>query len=281
MKVGIIPCAGEAKRLAPYPSPKELFPIGFQWFPNNLPRTAEIEKRPKVIAQYLIEKMVKGGAERIYLIINDDKMDILKYFGDGHRFGTEIIYLCQEEPKGMPQALDLVTPFLSQNDIVYFGMADTIFEPVTAYDILGEYIEESGADVVLGCFEAGEKWYKLGMVRMEGLEETAVAGEYANVTGKIIEIVDKPKKKPDTDWAWGIACWRGSYSGFIRDYIKQYEGRYTEHRREIPLGHTFSMAIDKGLSVKALCYEGAPYFDIGTGEELRQAQRYFLENSLT
>ena len=80
--VGIIPAAGKGTRLSPYPCPKELFPIGYQDFEIN----GVVQKRPKVISQYLVENIINAGAKRLFIVLGDDKEDIMKYYGDGKSF---------------------------------------------------------------------------------------------------------------------------------------------------------------------------------------------------
>lgn len=80
-------------RLFPYPCPKELFPIGYQ----DIRIGKQKEDRPKVISQYLVENLVAAGTERIFVILGEGKSDIMRYYGDGKRFGTNIVYLYQEE----------------------------------------------------------------------------------------------------------------------------------------------------------------------------------------
>ena len=68
--VGIVPAAGKGSRLAPFPCPKELFPVGYQDFEVN----GVHQKRPKVVSQYLIENIIDAGAGRILFIVGDGKI---------------------------------------------------------------------------------------------------------------------------------------------------------------------------------------------------------------
>ena len=84
--VGLIPSAGRGSRLAPLPTPKELYPVGYQ----EIDIDGVIEKRPKVISQYLVENLREAGVERIYIILGEGKSAIMEYYGNGSRFGVEI-----------------------------------------------------------------------------------------------------------------------------------------------------------------------------------------------
>jgi glucose-1-phosphate thymidylyltransferase len=70
--VGLIPAAGQGTRLAPFPCPKELFPIGYQDYSVK----GKIERRPKVISQYLFEELVMAGAGKVFIILGEGKQDI-------------------------------------------------------------------------------------------------------------------------------------------------------------------------------------------------------------
>ena len=132
--VGIIPAAGKGTRLSPFPCPKELFPIGYQDYPVN----GALQKRPKVISQYLIENIINAGAERIIFILGEDKHDIMRYYGDGSRFGVDIAYLFQEKLLGMPYAMNLAKNWVNHDD-VFFGMPDTKKDGVTAVVVMWDH----------------------------------------------------------------------------------------------------------------------------------------------
>ena len=92
----------------------------------------------KVVSQYLLENLVSAGADRIFIILGDGKSDIMRYYGDGQRFGTNITYLYQENLNGMPSAIDLARYWL-KDDTVLFGMPDTIIEPRNSFEMLLDY----------------------------------------------------------------------------------------------------------------------------------------------
>jgi hypothetical protein len=60
--IGLIPAAGEAKRIAPLPCSKEIYPVGFE-----IDKESKVQK-PKSVCQYLIEKMKYGGVSKIYIL---------------------------------------------------------------------------------------------------------------------------------------------------------------------------------------------------------------------
>ncbi len=249
--VGMIPAAGKGNRLAPFPCPKELFPIGYQDYMVS----GNLQKRPKVISQYLIENIIAGGAKRLFLILGEGKYDIMKYYSDGSRFGVDIAYLFQEQLFGMPYAINLAKNWISK-DTVIFGMPDTIIEPKNTFKRLLEFHQTNECELTLGLFPTNNP-SKFGMVETDGKN---------NVT----YIVDKPKETK-LKYMWGCACWSPAFTELINDYIitNPYAGK------EIVLGDIFHYAIKSKMVVKSLKFDDGRYFDIGTSDELDSALRKF------
>lgn len=249
---GLIPAGGKGSRLAPFPCPKELFPIGYQDYEVN----GKIQRRPKVVSQYLIENILQAGAQRLAIIVSEGKGDIMKYYGDGHRFGTTITYLYQEEPKGMPEALILADGWIDEADTIIFGMPDTIIEPRDAFQQLLGFHQKEDADLTLGLFHT-DLPQKFGMVAID---------EHNNV----VYTVDKPQDT-DLQLMWGCACWNTTFNDLIKEHI-----RANQHNaKENVLGDVFNEALKRKLRVKGLEIKNGKYIDIGTSDELDAALKKF------
>lgn len=249
--VGVVPAAGKGTRLYPFPCPKELFPIGYQ----NILVENVLQKRPKVISQYLIENIINAGAKRILFILGEDKQDIMKYYNDGSRFGVDVAYLYQEKLFGMPFALNQAKNWIDDN-LVLFGMPDTIIEPKNSFCKLLENHQFYSADLTLGLFPTNNP-SKFGMVDFDN-------------DNNIKLIIDKPKESK-LKYMWGCACWSSSFSKFLDQYLEknQYDGT------EIVLGDVFQNAITEKLNVKAVKFDDGKYIDIGTVNELDAALKKF------
>lgn len=249
--VGIIPAAGKGSRLTPFPCPKELFPIGYQDFMV----AGSMQKRPKVISQYLIENIIDAGAKRLFIILGEEKYDIMKYYSDGSRFGVDVAYLFQEKLFGMPYAINLAKNWISRDSVI-FGMPDTIIEPKDVFKRLLDFHQRHESDLTLGLFPTNNP-SKFGMVEMDDQD---------NVT----YIVDKPKET-DLKYMWGCACWSPAFTELIDEYIisNPYSGK------ELVLGDIFHRAIELKMTVKSLRFDDGQYIDIGTTDELDSALRKF------
>src|SRR4051812_50213711 len=75
---GIVPAAGQGSRMQPLAFSKELLPVG-SWAEGD-------RERPRAVSEYLVERLVLGGATRICFVISPGKSDILEYYGGGGVF---------------------------------------------------------------------------------------------------------------------------------------------------------------------------------------------------
>src|SRR5687768_585575 len=100
---GIIPAAGAGSRIQPLAFSKELLPVG-----------SRIEKgteRPRAVSEYLVERMLIAGADKLCFVISPGKSDILEYYGGG--IGPAAIsYVVQPRPAGLCDALFRAIPFI-------------------------------------------------------------------------------------------------------------------------------------------------------------------------
>jgi glucose-1-phosphate thymidylyltransferase len=251
--LGLIPAGGKGSRLAPYPGPKELFPIGWQPFAVN----GEVRRRPKVISQYVVESMVLAGVPQILMIVGEQKYDLLRYYGCGERFGTQIGYLFQERPESMLHAIDLAYSWARGGRVV-FGMPDTIIYPPDAFCRLLAQHRERAADLSLGLF-ATERPEKFGMVEVDA-------------DGRVISHVDKPRQTSLT-LMWGCAVWESSFTQLLHEVRLQGKAQGSE----MVFGDAIDAALARGMRVAGCHFADGFYVDIGTYDELIEADAKIRE----
>ena len=258
--IGLIPAAGQARRVEPLPCSKELYPVGF--YPMN----GEDGLRPKVVSHYLLEKMKLAGIERAFIVLRNGKWDIPAYWGDGELIGMHLGYLLMRVPFGPPYTLDQAYPFLDEA-LVAFGFPDILFQPDDVFIQLLASQAVTRADVVLGLFTAHDS-QQMDMVDIDE-------------TGKLRGIFLKPNRSL-LHYAWICAIWTPKFTEFMHEYLanvlKEALGNVTERpQQELTVGNVFQAAIEHGLRVYGVQFPNGKYLDIGTPHGLVRAMRTLNE----
>lgn len=120
---GIVPAAGSGTRIQPLAFSKELLPVGS--------RFDGATERPRAVSEYLIERMLKAGADKICFVISPWKSDILQYYG-GTIGRAAIAYVVQPQPAGLCDAIFCALPLIRPDETVLVGLPDTIWLPEDA-----------------------------------------------------------------------------------------------------------------------------------------------------
>jgi glucose-1-phosphate thymidylyltransferase len=126
---GIVPAAGSGTRIQPLAFSKELLPVGSR-------REDGIE-RPRAVSEYLLERMIRAGADRICFVISPTKSDILRYYGSSYG-PAHVVYGVQPEPRGLCDAIFQAAPLVAPADVVLIGLPDTIWFPEDGFLALPE-----------------------------------------------------------------------------------------------------------------------------------------------
>ena len=124
---GIIPAAGRGTRIQPLAFSKELLPVGS--------RMDNGTERPCAVSEYLVERMILGGVDKLCFVISPEKSDILTYFGA--EYGTaSIAYVVQPQALGLCDAIFRARTLVAKDDAVIVGLPDTIWYPQDALSAL-------------------------------------------------------------------------------------------------------------------------------------------------
>jgi hypothetical protein len=121
---GIIPAAGNGTRIQPLAFSKELLPVGSRTDENGA-------ERPKAVSEYLVERMIAGGATKICFVISPTKSDIVRYYGGG--IGrVDAAFVVQPQAAGLCDAIFRACPLVASDELVLVGLPDTIWFPEDA-----------------------------------------------------------------------------------------------------------------------------------------------------
>ena len=118
---GIIPAAGAGSRIQPLAFSKELLPVGS--------RFDGIREHPRAVSEYLIDRLLAGGASKLCFVVSPSKSDILAYFGGAKLPSTSIAFVVQPQPAGLCDAIFRAAPLISPDEMVAVGLPDTIWFP--------------------------------------------------------------------------------------------------------------------------------------------------------
>ena len=105
---GIVPAAGNGTRIQPLAFSKELLPVGSRV-------EADGSERPKAVSEYLVERMVEGGATKICFVISPTKSDIVRYYGGG--IGrVDAAFVVQPVAAGLCDAIFRARPLIAADE---------------------------------------------------------------------------------------------------------------------------------------------------------------------
>ena len=121
---GIIPAAGNGTRIQPLAFSKELLPVGSRI-------DADGTERPKAVSEYLVERLIAGGATKIAFVISPTKSDMLRYYGAGVK-GAATAFVVQPAAGGLCDAIFRAAPLVGPEEAVLVGLPDTIWFPADA-----------------------------------------------------------------------------------------------------------------------------------------------------
>ena len=233
---GIIPSAGLGTRIQPLAFSKELLPVGT--------RMENGSERPRAVSEYLLERMVAGGATHVCFVISPAKTDIMSYFGS-HVQGVSICYAIQQNPVGLCDAVFSALPFISPGDEVAIGLPDTVWFPVNGFLLLPDH----------------RLSFLLFPVEHPELFDAVIT----NHDGLVEQILVK-QPAPATHWVWGAFRMTGQELALLHELWER------RARCDQYFGTLVNAYLAEGgcaLGVK----RGEQYVDVGTLHGYREAVR--------
>jgi dTDP-glucose pyrophosphorylase len=233
---GIVPAAGVGSRIQPLAFSKELLPVGSRFEGDT--------ERPRAVSEYLIERMVRGGARKICFVISPGKSDILEYYG-GSAFSADICYVVQPHAAGLCDAIFRALPLVRPDEPAVVGLPDTIWFP------------EDG----LCRLPDDELSFLLFPVDRPELFD-------AVLTGAADEVLEIRVKQPNTGchWVWGAFKMPGAVLAELHDLWRE---RKCADEYFGTLVNAYLSGGGKARGVRA----GTGYVDVGTLHGYREAIR--------
>jgi dTDP-glucose pyrophosphorylase len=230
---GIVPAAGHGSRMQPLAFSKELLPVGSRRDGNR--------DRPRAVSEYLIERLVLGGATKLCFVISPGKSDIMEYYGGG-AFSARAFYSVQAEPSGLCDAIFRALPLIGPDEQVLVGLPDTIWFP----------------DHGLQQLPDGELSFLLFPVQNPELFDAVVLdGE------RVVEIQVKQPGASST-WVWGAFKMTGAILAELHALW------CTRTPQDEYVGTLVNAWLAAGGRARGIC-AGTSYVDVGTVRGYREA----------
>lgn len=231
---GVIPAAGLGSRIQPLAFSKELLPVGSR-------RDGEVE-RPRAVSEYLLDRMLLAGVDRICLVIAPGKSDIVAYYG-AEVGGAHVCYVVQPRAEGLCDALFRALPLIAPEEDALVGLPDTVWFPEHGLQALGE----------------GGLSFLLFPVDRPELFDAVVT----DIEGRVLEIQVK-RQGATSRWIWGAFRVRGAVLRELFDLWRQRD------RRDLYLGTLVNAYLARGGEARAV-QAGQTYVDVGTLGGYREA----------
>lgn len=239
---GIIPAAGAGTRIQPLAFSKELLPVCGR---------RGTERRPRAVSDYLVERLVIGGATRICFVISPGKSDILEYYG-GSVYSAPVCYTVQPKPAGLCDAIFRALPLIGRTEAVLIGLPDTIWFPENGLQQLPD----------------DRLSFLLFPVDRPQVFDAVVLDEH----NRVMEIQVK-RSNPASRWVWGAFKMPGSV---LFDLHQLWCARGTADEYIGTLVNAWLAGGGSAYGYKA----GVSYYDVGTMDGYMEAMRVLNEATL-
>jgi dTDP-glucose pyrophosphorylase len=231
---GVIPAAGKGSRIQPLAFSKELLPVGS--------RLEEGTERPLAVSEYLVERMIAGGANRICFVVSPGKTDILEYYGS-KIYSADVCYTVQTQPLGLCDALFHALPFIAEGEQILFGLPDTVWFPEEGFTFLAD----------------GALSFLLFPVDRPEFFDAVTTGDDG-----LVEEIQVKHPNPSTNWVWGAFKMPAFiFSDLHRLWCER--GRRDEY-----MGTLVNAWLRKGGRALGV-HAGERYVDVGTIHGYREA----------
>jgi len=239
---GVIPAAGAGSRIQPLAFSKELLPVG-----SRIDGSIE---RPRAVSEYLVDRLLAGGAAKLCFVVAPNKSDILNYYGGGKLDTKNIAFVVQPHPAGLCDAIFRAAPLIPGDEPVAVGLPDTIWFP------------ENG----LRALPDDRLSFLLFPVENPALFDVVVTDE----SGNVMEIEVKPCN-PKSRWIWGAFKMPGAVFHELHRLWRDRGGV------DAYFGTLINAWIARGGSVAGI-RAGTSYVDVGSLNGYRQAITLLTES---
>ena len=235
---GLLLAGGHGTRLRPltFTGNKHMLPIG---------------NKPMIL--YGLEHLIKAGMNEIGVVLGPINEDIKSFLGDGARFGVNIAYIDQPEPKGLAHAIAMSEGFLRD-------------EPFAMY--LGDNLLKQGAEPLVKTFGRGDADCVIAVTQVKDPSRYGIV--VFNQEKRIETLVEKPKQSI-SNWALiGVYVFNSKIFEAIRRIKPSWRG-------ELEITDAIQVLLKSGGRIDVQFVQGW-WKDTGRPEDLLEANQLVLQD---
>jgi glucose-1-phosphate thymidylyltransferase len=231
---GILPAAGAGSRIQPLAFSKELLPVGSRSDGNM--------ERPRAVSEYILERMLIGGVDKVCFVISPGKLDILEYYGAAVG-SARLYYTVQPSPDGLCDAIFRAVPLVAPDEPVVIGLPDTIWFP------------EQG----LCSLPDDRLSFLLFPVDRPELFDAVIADD-----GGAVREIQVKQEHAGSHWIWGAFKMPGDVFQQLHELWRKRD------RRDVYVGTLLNAYLEQG-GIASAVRAGHAYVDVGTLHGYREA----------
>lgn len=235
---GIILHGGHGTRLRPltHTGPKQLLKIA-----------------NKPMSQYVLEDLRNAGITDIAIIIGDVYPEKVKeFYGNGEKFGVNLTYVYQDNPKGIAHAISLCHDFIGDDKFVVY---------------LGDNILRTGLSSYVKKFHDS---FNDALILLAEVENPSQFGVAKIEDNKILNIIEKPKNPPSNYAVIGVYFLTPKIFEIIKELKPSWRG-------ELEITEALQLLMDAGLIIDHDFVTGW-WKDTGTPKDILHANKLILES---
>lgn len=207
----------------------------------------------KPMLMYGLEHLAKAGIQEIAIVLGPIQEGIKEILGDGSRFGVNLTYVNQPEPKGLAHAV-LISEFFLKGEPFVMYLGDNLLKQGVK-PLVYTYVNENSDCVV--CLTKVNDPSRYGIVEL-------------NQDGKIEKLVEKPKVTKSDLALVGVYLFNDSIFEAVRSIKSSW-------RNELEITDAIQFLLEKGKKISIQQVSGW-WKDTGKPDDLLEANQLILDD---